>query len=318
MTAPAAGTTTDPWSAHRQRAETLRAHYPFAGEVLALYLALVAVWGEAADAACAQAPAAEARALAGWAGEHVLPRVVEATVEAGPDLLADATRKLVEQGDAGQALVAWLSGPGDDLDPVERYLARASLRAPLEALEAGAGACAEDPSPRGGRRCPRCGGLPQLSFRAETGDGLVSGRRSLLCARCGASWDYSSSACASCGETGGARRTFYAERREWPVVGHAHAPGHVPAPGKQAPGKQAPGKQAPGKQAPGKQAPAPLPTFPHLRIEGCSACNRYLLEVDLGHDARAVPEVDELAALPLDLYAAERGLSKITPNLMGF
>jgi len=31
-----------------------------------------------------------------------------------------------------------------------------------------------------------------------------------------------------------------------------------------------------------------------------------------------VPEVDELAALPLDLYAAGHGLSKITPNLMGF
>jgi formate dehydrogenase maturation protein FdhE len=58
--------------------------------------------------------------------------------------------------------------------------------------------------------------------------------------------------------------------------------------------------------------------FPHLRIEGCSTCNRYLIDVDLGHDARAVPEVDELAALPLDLYAAERGLTKITPNLMGF
>jgi hypothetical protein len=27
--------------------------------------------------------------------------------------------------------------------------------------------------------------------------------------------------------------------------------------------------------------------------------------------------VDELAALPLDLYAADQGLVKITPNLMG-
>jgi hypothetical protein len=31
-----------------------------------------------------------------------------------------------------------------------------------------------------------------------------------------------------------------------------------------------------------------------------------------------VPEVDELTALPLDLFASEQGLSKITPNLMGF
>jgi len=31
-----------------------------------------------------------------------------------------------------------------------------------------------------------------------------------------------------------------------------------------------------------------------------------------------VPVVDELAAIPLDLYAREQGFSKITPNLMGF
>ncbi len=292
MAASGADTTASPWAAHRRRAELLRAHHSFAEEVLTLYLALLDVWEEAGAAAREQEP--EAPALAGWAGEHVLPGVVEATVEAGPELLADAIRKRMEDGGAEAALVAWLSGSADDLEPVERYLARASLRGPLEMLEAGADACAQDPSPRGGRRCPSCGGLPQLSFRTDTGDQLVSGRRSLLCVRCGASWGYSSNTCASCGETGGARRTIYAERREWPVVGHGHA------------------------TAPRSRPGAPMPMFPHLRIEGCSSCNRYLIDVDLGHDARAVPEVDELAALPLDLDAAERGLSKITPNLMGF
>ncbi len=57
--------------------------------------------------------------------------------------------------------------------------------------------------------------------------------------------------------------------------------------------------------------------FPHMSIDACASCERYLIEVDLGRDRHAVPEVDELAALPLDLYAAERGLTKITPNLMG-
>jgi hypothetical protein len=292
MTAPGVDATTSPWAAHRRRAELLRAQYSFAEEVLTLYLALLDVWEEAGAAAREQAPATQA--LAGWAGEQVLSRVVEATVEAGPELLSEAAQKRMEDGGVEAALVAWLSGAADDLDPVERYLARASLRAPLEVLEAGADACAQDRSPRGGRRCPSCGGLPQLSLRTDTGDQLVSGRRSLLCVRCGASWGYSSNTCASCGETGGARRTIYAERREWPVVGHGHA------------------------TAPRSRPGAPMPMFPHLRIEGCSNCNRYLIDVDLGHDARAVPEVDELAALPLDLYAAERGLSKITPNLMGF
>ena len=30
-----------------------------------------------------------------------------------------------------------------------------------------------------------------------------------------------------------------------------------------------------------------------------------------------MPVVDELVALPLDLYAQERGFTKIMPNLMG-
>jgi hypothetical protein len=290
MAAPGVSSAASPWAAHRRRAELLRAHHSFAEEVLILYLALLDVWEEAGEAAREQAP--EGLALSRWAGEHVLPRVVEATVAAGPELLADATQKCVKDGGAEEALVKWLSGSAGDLDPVERYLARASLRGPLEVLETSA--CIQDPSPKGGRRCPSCGGLPQLSFRTDTGDQLVSGGRQLSCVRCPASWGYASNSCASCGETGGARRTIYAERREWPVVGHGHA------------------------TTPGKRPGAPMPMFPHLRIEACSSCNRYLIDVDLGHDARAVPEVDELAALPLDLDAAERGLSKITPNLMGF
>jgi len=68
-----------------------------------------------------------------------------------------------------------------------------------------------------------------------------------------------------------------------------------------------------GDRAGGGQA-----VFPHLRIAGCQTCRRYLIEVDLAREGRAVPEVDELAALPLDLYAADQGLTKVTPNLMGF
>ena len=57
--------------------------------------------------------------------------------------------------------------------------------------------------------------------------------------------------------------------------------------------------------------------FPHLRIDACEMCRRYLITVDQRKDSRAVPVVDELAALPLDLVAAERGYTKIARNLMG-
>lgn len=58
--------------------------------------------------------------------------------------------------------------------------------------------------------------------------------------------------------------------------------------------------------------------FPHLRIDACEICRRYLITVDQRKDPRAVPVVDELVALPLDLVAAERGYTKIARNLMGF
>jgi formate dehydrogenase maturation protein FdhE len=57
--------------------------------------------------------------------------------------------------------------------------------------------------------------------------------------------------------------------------------------------------------------------FTHIRVDGCETCDRYLLTVDLRKDPDAVPIVDELAALPLDLYAQERGMAKITANMMG-
>jgi FdhE protein len=58
--------------------------------------------------------------------------------------------------------------------------------------------------------------------------------------------------------------------------------------------------------------------FASLRLDACEACHTYLVTVDRPKDREAVPVVDELVALPLDLYARERGFRKITPNLMGF
>lgn len=58
--------------------------------------------------------------------------------------------------------------------------------------------------------------------------------------------------------------------------------------------------------------------FANVRADACEVCHRYLLTVDLPKDPMAIPVVDELAALPLDLFVRERGFAKITPNLMGF
>jgi formate dehydrogenase maturation protein FdhE len=276
-------TIASPWTGRRRRAEELRERHPFAAELLTLYLALLPVreeaWGAARDS---PPPAAE---LPQWAAVRVLPAVVEATAAAGPATLREASRGRLAQGAVEESLAGWLGGV--ELDPVDRYLARASLGPVLEALGEQAGAaCARARDGENGALCPRCGGLPQLSWVAASGESLVSGRRNLLCARCASSWDYTRSACPACGETDEARLLMYAEHWEGPVSGNGN--GAAPA------------------------------VFPNLRIAGCETCRRYLIEVDLAQDGRAVPEVDELAALPLDLYAADQGLTKVTPNLMGF
>jgi FdhE protein len=54
--------------------------------------------------------------------------------------------------------------------------------------------------------------------------------------------------------------------------------------------------------------------FPAVRVEACDACQTYLLAVDMTLDARAVPFVDDLAALSLHLWAGEQGYHLLAPH----
>jgi FdhE protein len=56
--------------------------------------------------------------------------------------------------------------------------------------------------------------------------------------------------------------------------------------------------------------------FPHVFVEACDSCGRYVKAVDLTVDGRAVPLVDEIATLPLNIWAEEHGYSKIAPNIV--
>jgi formate dehydrogenase accessory protein FdhE len=54
----------------------------------------------------------------------------------------------------------------------------------------------------------------------------------------------------------------------------------------------------------------------HVRVEVCDSCKTYIKTVDLTRNGLAEPVVDEIAAVPLDLWAQERGYAKLQPNLM--
>jgi FdhE protein len=57
--------------------------------------------------------------------------------------------------------------------------------------------------------------------------------------------------------------------------------------------------------------------FPHIRIEACDRCKVYLKAIDLTKNGLAVPEVDELASVVLDVWASEHGYTKLQTNLFG-
>jgi formate dehydrogenase maturation protein FdhE len=55
----------------------------------------------------------------------------------------------------------------------------------------------------------------------------------------------------------------------------------------------------------------------HVRVEACETCHYYIKTVDLTKNGLAVPVVDELATIPLSLWAQEHQYVKLQANLLG-
>jgi formate dehydrogenase maturation protein FdhE len=252
------------WARRRRRARQLAEARPYAAELLRLYGALLDVQERTFLQTLDDRPSPSD--VARYVSAHAMAGVADATVAAGPASLAAAVAERLGAGDSGAVVAAWLAGAAQS--PVEHYLARAATAPVLEALGPAAGAaCPPRPSERS---CPRCGGLPQVSYLGESGEALVSAPRLLLCHRCGESWGHPRMTCPGCGEQTSGKLPIFADTER----------------------------------------------LPHLRADGCETCRRYVITVDLRRDPEAVPIVDELVALPLDLYVQERGFTKVVPNLM--
>ncbi len=55
----------------------------------------------------------------------------------------------------------------------------------------------------------------------------------------------------------------------------------------------------------------------YLRIEACDHCHCYLKTIDLTKDGLAVPLVDDIASVSLDLWARDRGYVRLRANVLG-
>ncbi len=279
-----------------RRAQELAQRWTFAAEVLGVYAALLEVQEAAYTQARNEMPAPEDAAT--YAARNVLPRIVETAAAKGPPLLQQGVLERFDSIDLEANCRAWLRD--EELDGFDRFLARAATAPVLEALGARANeACA---GIRDDRHCPVCGGLPQLAYFAASDDDLVTPHRYLECSRCSATWAFARMTCAACGENETQRLLCFSERGtlEGEMTGRTIRKADLDA--------------VPDESLRAANAPQ----FPHIRIDGCLSCSRYLLTVDAGRDRHAVPVVDELAAIPLSLYAQERGLRKVVANQMGF
>jgi FdhE protein len=71
----------------------------------------------------------------------------------------------------------------------------------------------------------------------------------------------------------------------------------------------------------GEEDHAKLPVYTaeelkHVRVESCDSCRTYIKTVDMTKMGRAEPIVDEMAAIPLDLWAERQGYAKLQRNLL--
>ena len=56
--------------------------------------------------------------------------------------------------------------------------------------------------------------------------------------------------------------------------------------------------------------------FAGVRIDACETCRRYLKTIDLTVIGAAIPVVDDLASLPLDLWAQQQGYTRLRKNIL--
>jgi FdhE protein len=72
-----------------------------------------------------------------------------------------------------------------------------------------------------------------------------------------------------------------------------------------------------GEERPSKLSRYQTNEFEHVRIEACESCKQYIKGIDLTRLGFAVPLIDDVASAALDLWAAEKGYTKIELNLVG-
>ena len=285
------------WTRRRQRVERLRREHPHADELLAFYGDVLALqeplyvkalgsrWLGAVEAAEGGTPRLRLTRLPERPRERAFPRFVRAVPASATDLLQATAGRLASEPAAMSELLRAVLGGGTV----------AEIAASLDC-----GAAALEFFPRAFVQ-PIAEALATGAARAAvdepTGDGLSEdGEARAACPYCGAA---PIAAVLRDEPEARGRRTLLCSLclAEWAF-----------------PRLRCP---ACGEERPDRRPHHVSESWPHVRLEECGSCRTYVKAIDLREAGLAVPVVDELASVELDLWAAEQGLSKLRTNLLG-
>jgi formate dehydrogenase accessory protein FdhE len=127
---------------------------------------------------------------------QALPELLKTVAAHGPEALASEAQGLLEASDEliDEMLISYWLNPSDIqffakafLQPYGRWLVDAGVVVPRQEFA-------------GERRCPFCGGNPQVSYLQSKEVNAESGNRELICATCLSTWEFRRVVCANCGE----------------------------------------------------------------------------------------------------------------------
>lgn len=288
------------WSRRRHRVRRLRDEHPHAAELLAFYdellilqeplhaKALKSRWLSAVEAADGRAPRLRLELLPERSREREFSRFVRAVPASATDVLRAMAERLMTEPAAMSMLLS-------------AVLAREPVDAVAERLDCDGAALEFFPRAFVQPVAEALASQTDLDFSGDhdaVGDDTVAGN------------DDTRAACPCCGAAPVAavlrdepeikgRRTLLCSLclTEW-TFSRTRCP-------------------ACGEERPDKRPHHVSESWPHVRVEECGSCRTYIKAVDLRENGLAVPVVDELASIELDLWAVGQGLTKLRANLFG-
>lgn len=132
--------------------------------------------------------------------------ILWAAESAGPQRLVEEVRRLKSSApeEIDRLLLSYWKEPSD-----AEFFAKAFLQPYAHCIAATSPHLMNATAASSERRCPFCGGQPQLSVLQNREAGAESGNRDLMCAKCLSTWPFRRAVCAHCGEETPAKLAYF-------------------------------------------------------------------------------------------------------------